>query len=83
MSNQQFAFSRQNYIFLLIGLGVIILGFALMSGGGSDDPNAFSDAIFSFRRITLAPLVVLGGYGLVMYAIMKKAPSENSKQKSA
>jgi hypothetical protein len=43
-----------------------------MSGGGSDDPEVFSDAIFSFRRITLAPLVVLGGYGLIFYAILKR-----------
>jgi hypothetical protein len=53
-----------------------------MSGGGSDDPNAFSDKIFSFRRITLAPLIVLGGYGLVMYAIMKK-PAKDKKISSA
>lgn len=67
---------------MLAGLGVVILGFILMSGGGSDDPEVFSEAIFSFRRITLAPLLVLAGYGLVMYAIMKKpkpdAPVKNT-----
>lgn len=64
----------------MIGLVVVILGFILMSGGGSEDPNEFSDAIFSFRRITLAPIVVLSGYGLVMYAIMKKPNSKSEKE---
>ncbi len=80
MKNKSFAFQRQNYLFLMIGLVVVILGFILMSGGGSEDPNEFSDAIFSFRRITLAPIVVLSGYGLVMYAIMKKPNSQSEKE---
>jgi hypothetical protein len=80
MKNKSFAFQRQNYLFLMIGLVVVILGFILMSGGGSEDPNEFSDAIFSFRRITLAPIVVLSGYGLVMYAIMKKPNSKSEKE---
>lgn len=80
MKNKSFAFQRQNYLFLMIGLVVVILGFILMSGGGSEDPNEFSDAIFSFRRITLAPIVVLSGYGLVMYAIMKKPNSKTEKE---
>lgn len=65
-------FDRSKYILLLSGLGLIALGFVLMIGGGSKDPNEFSDAIFSFRRITLAPIVVLAGFGLQIYAIMKK-----------
>ncbi|MFM1931652.1 MAG: hypothetical protein RL226_955 [Bacteroidota bacterium] len=72
MNTKEFAFNRTNYKWLLIGLVIIILGFILMSGGGVDDPNEFSEDIFSFRRITLALLVVLGGYGCVGYAIMKK-----------
>ena len=67
-----FAFGRSNYMLLLIGMGILVLGYLLMVGGGSDDPNVFSDEIFSFRRITLAPLVVLGGYGFIFYAILKK-----------
>lgn len=70
--SKEFAFSRQNYILLLIGLLIIVVGFFLMSGGGSADPTAFSEEIFSTRRITIAPIVVLLGYGFVMYAIMKK-----------
>lgn len=80
MNTKEFAFDRSNYKLLLIGLVIIIVGFILMSGGGVDDPNEFSEDIFNFRRITLAPLVVLGGYGFVMYAIMKK-PSPASNQK--
>lgn len=70
-----FALGKDNYRLLLIGLGIIILGFILMIGGGSDDPNVYSDAIFSFRRITLAPIIVLGGFIFEIWAIMKK-PSE-------
>lgn len=68
----EFLFNKSNYTFLLIGLGVIALGFILMSGGGSDDPNVYSDAIFNFRRIRLAPTTVLTGFGIVIYAIFKK-----------
>jgi hypothetical protein len=72
--NQQadFLFKKENYKFLLIGLGVIALGFILMSGGGSDDPKVFSEDIFSFRRIRLAPATVLLGFGLAIYSIFKK-----------
>jgi hypothetical protein len=80
--NSFFPFQRKNYVWLLVGLGTIILGFILMSGGGSEDPKEFSDAIFSFRRITLAPLVVLAGYGIVMYSIMKKAPATTNANPS-
>jgi hypothetical protein len=67
-----FAFGRENYRLLVIGLVVILVGFLLMIGGGSDDPNVFSDDIFSFRRMTLAPILVLAGYIIEIYAIMKK-----------
>lgn len=68
----EFAFGKQNYKLLLIGLVLILVGFLLMIGGGSDDPNVFSDKIFDFRRITLAPILVLAGYVVEIYAIMKK-----------
>ncbi|MBK9291751.1 MAG: DUF3098 domain-containing protein [Bacteroidetes bacterium] len=71
-SNDQFAFTRENYKWVLIGLAFIILGFILMIGGGSKDPNEFSEGIFSFRRMTLAPILVLAGYAIEIYAIMKK-----------
>ena len=68
------AFTKKNYLLAAIGLAVIIAGFMLMSGGGSPDPqNIFTgEELFSFRRITLAPLVVIGGFVLVGYAIMKR-----------
>ena len=59
-----------NYKLMLIGLAIIVLGFVLM--GGSDDPNVFNEEMFSFRRITLAPLLVLFGFAFEIYAIMKK-----------
>lgn len=70
---QEFLFEKINYKILLIGLVVIALGFILMSGGGSDDPTVFSEAIFSFRRIRLAPTTVLIGFGITIYAILKKS----------
>ncbi|MEL0454973.1 DUF3098 domain-containing protein [Flavobacteriaceae bacterium SZ-1-7] len=65
-----FVFGKKNYKFMFIGLAVIALGFILMAGGGSDDPNVFNPEIFSWRRIRLAPLVVLVGFGFEIYAIL-------------
>ncbi len=76
-----FALGKENLKLMLIGLGIIILGFVLMTGGKSDDPNVFNkEIIFSFRRITLAPLVVMFGFLFEIYAIMKKPKSENQKK---
>jgi membrane-bound ClpP family serine protease len=71
-----FPFSRDNYRLIIIGIAIIILGFILMIGGGSDDPNVFNPEIFSFRRITLAPVMSMFGFVFIIYAIMKK-PREN------
>jgi hypothetical protein len=60
----------------MIGIAIIALGFILMSGGGSDDPKVFSEDVFSFRRIRLAPTVVLIGFGITIYSIFKKSKSE-------
>lgn len=65
-----FIFGKKNYTFMFIGLGVIALGFILMSGGGSDDPNVFNPAIYNFQRIRLAPALVLIGFGIEVYAIL-------------
>lgn len=73
----QFALGKENYILLAIGFVIIILGFLLMTGGRSDDPTVFNEEIFSFRRITLAPIVVLFGFMFEIYAIMKKPKSDN------
>ncbi|MFN7675010.1 DUF3098 domain-containing protein [Flavobacterium sp.] len=70
-----FLFDKVNYKTLLIGIAVIVLGFILMSGGGSDDPKVFNEDVFSFRRIRLAPTVVLIGFGITIYSIFKKSKS--------
>ena len=67
-----FALGRENYKLLAIGFAIIVAGFLLMLGGKSEDPNVFSEKIFSFRRITLAPIVVLTGFIFEIWAIMKK-----------
>jgi len=71
-SSVAFAFGKENYKLLILGLVVIMVGFLLMIGGGSDDPNVFSEDIFSFRRMTLAPILILAGYIIEIFAIMKK-----------
>ncbi|GLB48446.1 DUF3098 domain-containing protein [Neptunitalea lumnitzerae] len=67
---QQFVFTKKNYQFMLIGLGVIALGFILMSGGGSDDPNVFNEEMFNTRRIRVAPTVILIGFAIEVFAIL-------------
>ena len=64
--------SKKNYILMLVGLGIIIIGFLLMAGGGSDDPSVFNYEMFSCRRITIAPILVIGGFAFEIYAIMKR-----------
>jgi hypothetical protein len=66
-----FIFGRQNYKWMFIGLGLIALGFVLMAGGGSDDPNVFNPEIFNAQRIRLAPTLILIGFGIQIYAILK------------
>ena len=78
MDKHRFLFSRQNYILLLAGLAVVIVGFILMSGGKSDDPKVFNDAIFNKRRIVVAPLMVLAGYSIILVSILKKPKNSDS-----
>lgn len=68
-----FAFGPENYKLMIIGLIVLFSGYLLMVGGGSDDPKVFNPEIFSFRRITLAPIVILIGFVIEIFAIMKKS----------
>jgi len=67
-----FLFGRKNYTMMLIGLALIGVGFALMAGGGSDDPQVFNEEIYNFRRIRLAPTLVLLGLAIEVYAILAK-----------
>ncbi|MFR9648878.1 MAG: DUF3098 domain-containing protein [Rikenellaceae bacterium] len=64
--------SKKNYILIAIGFAIIVLGFLLMVGGDAPTPDSFNENIFSFRRITLAPIVVVAGFIFEIYAIMKK-----------
>lgn len=71
-SDGKMALGMQNYKLMLVGFVIIVIGFILMAGGGSDEPNVFNYDMFSFRRITLAPIVVLFGFAFEIYAIMKR-----------
>jgi hypothetical protein len=76
---ESFVFSRLNYQLLIGGLVVIFIGFLLMAGGGSDDPLKFDQSIFSFRRVTFGPVMVLIGFVLEGVAIMYR-PKSGKKQ---
>ena len=72
MEKKKLLFGKRNYKFMLIGIFFIGLGFILMSGGGSEDPNIFNEEIYSFRRIRLAPMLVILGFIIEVYAILTK-----------
>ena len=71
-NNAEFAIGKKNFKYIAIGVGILIIGFLLMTGGKSDNPNVFNPEIFNFRRITLAPIIVVGGFAFIIWAIMKK-----------
>ena len=72
-NNDKMPLGIKNYIYMIVSFVIIIIGFMLMSGGGSDDPNVFNaEELFSFRRITLSVIVTLFGFGAMIYSIMKK-----------
>ncbi|MFR9651622.1 MAG: DUF3098 domain-containing protein [Rikenellaceae bacterium] len=72
IDDEKMALPTKSYKLLLIGFGVIILGFLLMIGGEAASPEGFNENIFSWRRITLAPIVLVAGFLIEVYAIMKK-----------
>ena len=74
---KEFLFNKRNYRFLLLSIVLIAIGFIIMAGGGSEDPNVFNPEIFNFRRIRLAPTIVLMGFGLAIYTILM--PPKKSK----
>lgn len=72
-AKQQFLFDKSNYMFMIAGVVLVVLGFILMSGGKSEDPTKFNyDEIYSATRITIAPIMILLGFAVEIYAIMKK-----------
>ena len=74
----KFLFEKRNYIIMSIGIVVILLGFILMVGGGSDDPMVFNESIYNFQRIRLAPTIVLIGLAIEVYAIMANPVKKNN-----
>lgn len=79
-SKSHMTFGKKNFKWMFIGLAFIAIGFILMAGGGSKDPNVFNEAIFSWRRIRLAPTLVLIGLGIQVYAILLN-PDKDQSQK--
>lgn len=75
---KHFGFQAENYKILLIGLAINVIGFLLMIGGGSDDPNKFdASELFSTVRITIAPMLIVGGYIVILFSIIKKPKNSN------
>ena len=72
-------FTKKNYYILIVGIVLIGLGYVLMIGGGSKDPNVFNPAIFDFQRITLAPMVCLLGFVVIIVAIMWRPKLEETE----
>ena len=72
MKKKQFLFSKKRYQILFLSILIIGLGFLLMSGGGSNNPDVFNNEIYSFRRIRLAPLVVISGFIMCIISILYK-----------
>ena len=71
MDKRNFAFDKINFILIAVGMAIVILGFILMSGGGSDE-SVFDDDIFSVRRIKVAPVICFIGFISIVYAIIRK-----------
>jgi hypothetical protein len=74
-------FTKKNYYILIAGIGLLLLGYLLMIGGGSDDKNVFNPSIFDFQRITLAPIVCLLGFATILVAIMWRPKTESESAK--
>ena len=74
--NNTSLFSKDNYVWMVIGIAVMLIGFLLMAGGKSQDPTVFdNNQVYSFQRITLAPILILTGLMIEVYGIMKKSKS--------
>lgn len=71
-TENKMALGKKNLIMMAIGIVIIVIGFILMAGGGSNDPTVFNYEMFNFQRITLAPILIIGGFVFEVFAIMKK-----------
>ena len=75
MSQNSFLFDKTNYLLFAVGLALIVLGFILMAGGGSEDPTVYNEALFNARRITWAPLLIVLGFVVEVFAILRRPKS--------
>jgi len=80
---KSFLFGKRNYSLFLIALSLIVLGYLLMTGSVNRGGDSFNNEIYSFRRITLAPVILLSGYSLIVFSIMSVSKSENNKENNA
>ncbi len=80
MAKRDFAFGKENFILIGIAIAVIVIGFILMSGGGSTDGVSFNPEIFSTRRIVVAPIVTFIGFGLMIVGILKNSKSKDAAE---
>ena len=71
-NDEQMPLTIRTYVLIIAGFVVILIGMVLMTGGGSDDPNVFNYEMFSWRRITLAPILIVGGFAFEIYALLKR-----------
>ena len=76
MEDAGFAMPKKNILYIIAGFMVMLVGYALMAGGGSDDPNVFNEEMFSFKRIVIAPVVIIAGIVIEIWAIMRKGKTE-------
>ncbi|MCD7936189.1 MAG: DUF3098 domain-containing protein [Tannerellaceae bacterium] len=81
MAKRDFAFNKENFIWVGISIVLIIIGFVLMSGGGSEDGISFNPEIFNKRRIVFAPLITVTGFVLMIFAILKTSKQEKETKK--
>ncbi|HLP14278.1 MAG TPA: DUF3098 domain-containing protein [Flavobacteriales bacterium] len=83
MTKNFFTFTKENYYIMLVGVFCVIVGFVMMTGGGTDNPAKFNgEELFSAKRITFAPIMVILGYVVVIFGIMRKNPTQEGKVKS-
>ncbi len=76
----QFAFTKENYIWMIIGIALIVIGYILLVGGGSKNPDEFNMALFNARRLVFAPIFIVGGLVVEVFAIMKKSSDKQTEK---
>ena len=78
-NNNNIFFTKKNYLIIIAGILVFVIGYFLMAGGNPEDPSDYSDEIFNFRRLTLAPFVAIAGYVIVLLGIIKNFRSDEEE----